>query len=194
MDELSHQKVEHAVLWSMVKQSYDGEFICPPSIAAKLLNIAPESQIRVVVDHLLATGYVADKSAPFQEHFEPTRKAYLKIEQLVPMKSSFVGRLNIHGPNWLRSQSALDANLESRLEGEAVGRLPSAPAPGSPSVVINNSVAPVLHNEMGEKRDAADPIALSSRSAGWFGAWGAWLAAIVAVLTLLWILHEAKVF
>jgi hypothetical protein len=193
MDELSHQKIEHAVLWSIVKQSYDGEFICPPAIAAKLLNVAPESQVRVVVDHLIATGFLVDKSASLQEHFEPTRKAYLKIEQLIPVKASFVGRLNIHGPKWLRSQSARDAKLESRIEGDASAQPSVAAVHAAPAVVVNNTFSPMSEQEVnvsGARPSGND----STLTATWFGAWGTWIAAIIALAALAWTLHEAKVF
>lgn len=196
MKPLSQNKVEHAVLWSLVREAYSSEFADARTIRAHLLDTPSEQQVRAALHHLVECGLIENRSASMQEEFCPTREGILVIERLEPISSSFVGRLSLHGPKWLRSPSAGDAELNSKLE---VTKKPSPPRVDSPemerstaasSLTIVNQVNPNLSNTQNSGSD--DAIARSAKNAGWFGGWGAWVGAALALAGLLVVLHEAK--
>jgi len=191
--ELSQEKIEHAVLWSIVRQDYSDGFIDAEHVAQKLNGYFARSQIDAAIEHLVDCEMLKPRHAPFQKHFEPTRLAYVKIDHLRSKISSFVGRLDKHGPSFLSSQAAKDARLESQI-------LPPAPTDASTSNPngsgININVAPTISpNFVNEGPVYHAPTFTqggdhSATKAAWFGGWGAWVGAalaLIGILVTLWI-------
>jgi hypothetical protein len=192
---LSQAKVEHAVLWSLVRERYNDEFADVRTVGRHLLNVASEQQVRAALTYLVECGLARDCSAPSQEHHEPTREGIQKIEGLEKAKASYVSRLNIHGPKWLLSQSAHDAELQSKLakpaDVTAVEAVPVGAGYNSAATgPININVSPSFQNNSGAASTSNDELARSAKNAGWFGASGTWVGVLVAVvgaLVALWI-------
>ena len=187
---LAQTKVEHAVLWSLVREDYSSEFAGVRTIRSHLLNIASEQQVGAAISHLLECKLIRDCSAPLQDNYEPTRDGILLIERLETVKSSFVGRLNIHGPKWLSSQSAINAELQSKLSPPPMPTSPPS-GPNEPTgvspVTIYNQANPSFSNSNSQTPTGSDDTARSAKNAGWVAVWVALAVGAAAIVITLWV-------
>lgn len=145
--ELSQEKIEHAVLWSIVKDDYRDGFIDAEHVARKLNNYFAPSQIDVALRHLAECGLLEARHASMQEHFAPTRLSFKKVELLSANVATFVGRLNKHGATFLSSQAAKDARLDSQILPptplvQPSPMLPKNPSTGDEQKLVDEKLAP----------------------------------------------------
>lgn len=181
------------MLWSIVRHDYSDGFIDAEHVARKLEGFFAPSQINAAIQHLVDCDMLKPRHAQMQEHFEPTRRAFIKIDHLSSKVPSFVGRLNKHGVSFLKSQAAKDAQLGSQiLPPDQTETL----QPRESGTDINISVAPTISPRFVNEGPtyhaptAAPTSDPSATRAAWFGGWGAWVGAglaLAAIIVSLWI-------
>jgi hypothetical protein len=180
---LSQEKLEHAVLWVLVRDEFKDERADSFSIRRRLNDVAGDKSIHAALEHLEQCGYASVEVDPGFRNYTPTRKGIQHIEKLETRPTSFIGRLAKHGPQWLTSKAAQDAQLFSKIEGPSP--VPAAPTPSSyPGVTINNNVNPVQNVSGSFPPTPANPYARSSARAGWTNATLGLLSLIVAIIAI----------
>jgi hypothetical protein len=201
---LGQKKIEHAVLWSVVTESYDS-FVGVTAVKRHLLDAGSAQQIHAALQHLTECGFLENRSAALQDHFEPTRKGMLKIESLTRVKSSFVGRLSEQGPVWLSSPEAISADLQSQIEPDTVKPVEAVAEHSIANISIVNTSAPNItsnvtpaitsnvnpsitsNNTSPDNDPEANRLAASGARAGWVNALVAVVVGAVVVAVTVWV-------
>ena len=178
--EIGQEKLEHAILWSLVRGRHESGGVAPSTVALHLNAIASEQAIHVGLKHLANCNFVRIRPLSIGPNYEPTREGILLVERLIKIKASFVGRLEIHGSRWLKSASAMDAKLQSRIAADPLIELSESPpsVQNDRAIHIHNELKPNYNNISTEK--ASEDSDRSSARASWFSGWVALLGAIVA--------------
>jgi len=194
MSLLGQEKLEHAVLYALCQPTVQNAPFLTPLVIQRYLGIDTEQQVRLALRHLEQCGLAREQSGPDQENWEVTREGVLRVEQHAAQKSSFVGRLVIHGPSWLKSDSALKAQLHSTLTPKSTPTAVSGPDnPQDDRLTV--TISPTFTNSptlgpsalVQPQNSHADEIARSGAQASWANVWVAIGVGVVVVLVSLWV-------
>ncbi|WP_294219051.1 hypothetical protein [uncultured Sphingomonas sp.] len=182
---LSQAKVEHAVLWILVRGDFDGMRADAHSVWKLLDHFSTERVIAAALEHLVAAKYATVEAAPGFRNYVPTRLGVSHIEHLESNPVTFVARLTENGAGWLRDPAAENAKLEAKIIARETAIAEPHPSGSSTLLHVINNVTPVFNNSNTQGTPSPDPVAFSAKTGTWVSAWGAWAGFIAAVVGIL---------